>query len=632
MREELGGQTNQQKQRAGSLAVVLSLTLCQSVLGVALNSGVQAQEAELQISQPTAIAVPTEPIAQTPTVAPSEGEASVEDALLERQPVEEQTAEEQLTEEPTTKEQPTEAQTVEEQTVEEQTAEEQPATPEAPTPVESPSESPSPDNSSTQTEETTKPDESVKTDEPAEPAPTPEEISRQQKLIEADQLYLGGQFEAADKLYREAKIPFSKEGEAVKQRPEPIVDPAALPPAGQVFWREAEAGIAQKLETRTMVPLNLLVEKYPEFVPGQLRLAEVLQSYERPKEALTVLERATTLYPAQPDLLKAKVALLAETEQWLEASIAARQFALLNPQSPDADEFATLAEDNLKRFQAHMRRELRGNAIANVVTGALGYVLTGNIFGPLSAVQTTALLLRGESSVGESAAKQAKNQLELVEDPMVVDYVNEIGRRIATVAGRDFDYEFHVVMDDRLNAFALPGGKVFINAGAIAKTNSEAELAGLMAHELSHAVLSHGFQLVTEGSVIANTTQYFPLGGTIANLFVADYSRDMERQSDILGTRMLTSAGYAADGLRNLMVTLEKEDKDSMPFRWLASHPVTSERIRYLESLILDNGYNRYAYEGVSRHSAVKTKVKEIIAERKKQEAEKKKRRRERER
>lgn len=626
-REELGGQANQQKQRAGSLAVLLSLTLCQSVLGIALNSGVQAQEVELRISQ-TAIAVPTEPIAQTPTTAPS-----VDEPLIAEPPIEEQSSEAPTVEEQPAEEQPVEEQTVEEQPTEAQGVEERsPATTEAPTPVESPSESPSPENSSTQTEENKENEKTVEADEPAEPAPTPEELSRQQKLIQADQLYLGGQFDAANILYREAKIPFPKEGEAAKQLPEPILDPTALPPAGQVFWREAEAGIAQKLETRTMVPLNLLVEKYPQFVPGQLRLAEVLQSYDRTEEALTVLERATTLYPAQPDLLKAKVALLAETEQWLEASIAARQFALLNPQSPDADEFATLAEDNLKRFQAHMRRELRGSAIANVVTGALGYVLTGNIFGPLSAVQTTALLLRGESSVGESAAKQAKNQLELVEDPMVVDYVNEIGRRIATVAGRDFDYEFYVVMDDRLNAFALPGGKVFINAGAIAKTNSEAELAGLIAHELSHAVLSHGFQLVTEGNLIANTTQYLPLGGTIANIFVADYSRDMERQSDILGTRILASTGYAADGLRNLMVTLEKEDKESMPFSWLSSHPVTNERIRYLESLILDNGYNRYAYEGVARHDAVKTKVKEIITERKKQEAEKKKRRRQRER
>jgi predicted Zn-dependent protease len=232
--------------------------------------------------------------------------------------------------------------------------------------------------------------------------------------------------------------------------------------------------------------LRLLVERHPEFIPGQLRLAQALQQYDYSKEALDVLERATTLYPDQPDLVKTKIAALAEQKKWMEASLAARQFALLNFNQPDAPQFTKLADENLARYKKHLRRELRGQAIANVITGALGYALTGSLFGPFSAVQTTTMLLRGESSVGESVAKDAREQLEMVEDKAVVEYVNEIGQKLALVAGRnDFKYEFYVVLDDDLNAFALPGGKVFINAGAIAHTNSEAELAGLLAHELS---------------------------------------------------------------------------------------------------------------------------------------------------
>jgi len=78
-----------------------------------------------------------------------------------------------------------------------------------------------------------------------------------------------------------------------------------------VYWREAEAGRTLKIQTRVLVPL-LLVEQYPEFVPGHLRLAQALQV--RSKEALEVLEQATTLYPAQPDLVKAKVAALADAK------------------------------------------------------------------------------------------------------------------------------------------------------------------------------------------------------------------------------------------------------------------------------------------------------------------------------
>jgi len=441
--------------------------------------------------------------------------------------------------------------------------------------------------------------------------PTPAEISRQQKMIAADRLYLGGQFAAAEKLYREVKAPFATTAVTPKRRA--IVDPAQLPPAGKVYWREAEAAFGGKLQTKVMIPLRFLVEQYPEFIPGHLKLAQALEKYDYDKEALDVLERATTLYPEQPELVKAKVGELAKAKKWMEASLAARQFALINADKSNIVEFTQLAEENLERYKKHMRSELRGSAIANVITGALGYALTGNLLGPFSAVQTTTMLLRGESVVGESVADQARDQLEIVTDKAVVDYINEIGRKLAQVAGRDdFKYEFYIVLDDDLNAFALPGGKVFVNAGAIAHTKSEAELAGLIAHELSHAVLSHGFQLVAEGNLVANVTQFVPYGGTVANLVASNYSRDMEQQADKLGTRLLASTGYAADGLRNLMVTLKQQEK--IPFTWFAAHPPTNSRIQYLETLIQRNGYNRYAYEGVARHAEIKKRVEKLLA------------------
>ena len=444
------------------------------------------------------------------------------------------------------------------------------------------------------------------------PSKLAEVMQRRQKLIQADRLYLGGQVAEAEKLYRQAKDPFSTTTETQK-RPEPILNPAQLPPAGQVYWRETQAGATQKLNTRMMVPLELLVEQYPQFIPGHLRLAAVLQQSDKSKQALDVLEKATVLYPNQPDLVKAQVAALAADEKWMEASLTARQFALLNANQQNAAQFNLVADEHLKRYQKHLRRKIRGNAIANVITGVLGYAVTGSLFGPISALQTTTMLLKGESSVGESVAKDARKQLRLVEDKAVVDYVNEVGQKIAKVAGRnEFKYEFYVVLDDSLNAFALPGGKVFVNAGAIARTKSEAELAGLIAHELSHAVLSHGFQLATEGNLVANVTQYVPYGGTAANLFTLSYSRDMERQADTLGTRLTVASGYAADGLRNLMVTLKQQEKNSPP-DWLASHPGTNERIRYIENHIERNGYNRYTYEGIVRHAAIAAKVENLL-------------------
>src|SRR4028118_1265881 len=468
-----------------------------------------------------------------------------------------------------------------------------------PTPTDSAgTKEPASNSEATDGAESTETSEESDATEAKEPELSPEEIARRETLIKADQLYQSGQITEAQKLYQEAKEPFSQETVVAPERPEPIYDPAKLSAAGSVYWRQSEAGLAQKLETKIFVPLQFLVEQYPEFIPGHLRYAQALKDYGKPEEALQVLERATALYPGEPELLKANIAALDEQEKWLEASLAAGEFALLYPDNPQSSEFAALADKNLERYKRRVRRELRGNAIGNAITGALGFVLTGNLFGPLSAVDSTVLLLRGESTVGESVANRAKKYLPLMEDEQVLNYVREVGNKLRTVTGRnDFQYEFYVVMGDKINAFALPGGKVFVNAGAILHTNSEAELAGLLAHELSHAVLSHGFQLATQGNLTANVTQYVPYGGTLGNLLILNYSRDMERQADELGTRILASSGYAADGMHNLMVTLDKEEPDIPLFSWLSSHPDTKARIKDLESLIERNGYNRYAYE-----------------------------------
>jgi predicted Zn-dependent protease len=451
--------------------------------------------------------------------------------------------------------------------------------------------------------------------EAEEPAATPEEIARQQKLMEADKLYLAGNIAEAEKIYREAKEPFKQTATTDEQRKPAIVDAAQLPPAGRVYWREAEAGIVGNLQTRTLVPLELLVQQVPQFVPGHIKYAESLRKYGDEKKALQVLERGATLYPNEPELVKARVTALGDAKKWMEASLAARQFAILNPQNPLAPEFTKLADDNLKRYKSHIRGEIRGNAIANIITGALGYAVTGSLLGPFSALDSTILLLQGEESIGDSVSKQAKKQLDVVKDEAVNAYVNEIGQKLAKIGGRnEFKYEFFVIPEADLNAFALPGGKIFVNAGAIEKTKSEAELAGLLGHELSHVLLSHGFQLVTQGNLISNVTQYLPLGGTVGQLFGLSYSRDMERQADVLGTRIIVTAGYAADGLRNLMMTLKQQQKNAPP-TWAASHPGGNERVSYIEDLIARNGYNRYAYEGVAKHQEIRAKVKVILKE-----------------
>jgi hypothetical protein len=455
-----------------------------------------------------------------------------------------------------------------------------------------------------------------------QPTPETQALSvTQQKLAEADKLYLAGDVAAAEKLYRQVKPPFPQESPlgVTDKLPEPFSDPEQLSPAGKVYWREAQAGWEMGLATRILIPLKLLVERHPEFIPGQLLYARAVEQYNGEDSALSVLERATAMYPNQPDLLKARIEELGNSEQWLEASVAARQFALLNPEHPQAAEFTQLADQNLERFRSQLRKKITGNAIAGGITGILGFAITGSPLGAFSAVQTAALLMEGETALGERVAASAKRQLKLVEDQAVTGYVKELGEKLAKLSGRNFEYEFYVVLDEDLNAFALPGGKVFVNAGAISHTDSEAELAGLLSHELAHAVLSHAFQQLTEGNLLANLTQYIPFGGPLTDLVMLDYSRDQERQADILGTRMLVAAGYAADGLHNLMVTLKEQKGGGNSFEsFFSTHPATKERISYLQKLIQRSGYNRYAYEGVTKHAQVRARVKQLLAEHKK--------------
>ncbi len=150
--------------------------------------------------------------------------------------------------------------------------------------------------------------------------------------------------------------------------------------------------------------------------------------------------------------------MLAEQDQWLEAAIAARQFALIYPEDPQAAKYDRLADKHFQKYRSQIEQDLFGLGIAHVVTcQVIGDCLRGELI---------ELLLQGEAATGKEFAESLKKDLTLVEDPAVVEYVNEIGQKLAKFMGRDeFEYEFYVVEDSTPNAFALPGGKIFIHSG-----------------------------------------------------------------------------------------------------------------------------------------------------------------------
>ncbi|ELS05353.1 Peptidase family M48 [Xenococcus sp. PCC 7305] len=408
------------------------------------------------------------------------------------------------------------------------------------------------------------------------------------RLAEADRFYKQGDLTKAREIQETVKPDF----EPAPPPASPQVDAENLSPAGKVYWRIANQGMEEGLESKIFVPLEKLTENSPDFIPGHLLLLQAYEQYEKDEEALAAIERLATLYPEQTDVLDKRIELLVKNDKYLEASIAARQFAIAYPDDPQASRYQAIASEYKRKYRNKLQQD-------QIISGILSTAVTVVFVGDQAGFQTGAFLLAGESEAGKSLAQAYQQNLTLVNNSQLVGYVDSVSQNLARLMGRDeFEYEFFIVEDPSPNAFALPGGKIFINTGMLQLISSEAELAGLLGHEIAHSVLSHGFQDIASNSL----TSLIPFGEFVN----ADLSRDQEKQADILGTRVLASSGYSADGLYNIMAKLKQlEPKSNWSNSLLASHPASETRMNYLEELIQRNGYNRYAYEGVERYQGI---------------------------
>ena len=153
-------------------------------------------------------------------------------------------------------------------------------------------------------------------------------------FVEADQLYRSGNIAAAEEIYRQLKPEFADR--AVSQVVEPIYVPENLDSADLAYWNVAQAAIASNETTSAIVALQQLTAAEPGFIVAPLELATLLQENGRDSEALEVLEQAATVHPYSSDIVMAQVQALSDDGQHLEASIAARSFAILNLDHPQA--------------------------------------------------------------------------------------------------------------------------------------------------------------------------------------------------------------------------------------------------------------------------------------------------------
>lgn len=206
--------------------------------------------------------------------------------------------------------------------------------------------------------------------------------------------------------------------------------------------------------------------------------------------------------------------------------------------------------------------------------------------------------LEQDVELGREAAEQVRMELPLLDDDQVAEYVDAVGRRL--VAGiapelrhEEFRYTFEVVNQKEINAFALPGGPMFLNRGMVEAGATEGEVAGVMAHEISHVALRHGTAQATKGErfqlgALAGQVIGAVVGGTAGSIiaqgsqfglgtYFMKFSREYERQADLLGAQILARAGYDPRQMANMFRTIEGEGGQRGP-EWMSSHPNPGNR------------------------------------------------------
>jgi len=206
--------------------------------------------------------------------------------------------------------------------------------------------------------------------------------------------------------------------------------------------------------------------------------------------------------------------------------------------------------------------------------------------------------------IGRQAAAEVRKQLPLLpDDSPITRYVSQLGHKLAAQApGYKWPFEFHVVNQKEINAFALPGGPVFVNLGTIQKAD-EGELAGVMAHEISHVVMQHsareagkqqGIGLIGAlGSVLAGAVLGNGIGGSLAQLgiqmgasgVVMKYSRTAETEADLMGAQIMYDAGYNPGSMVEFFDTLKQEGGSGAP-EFLSDHPDPGNRAQNVQRVI----------------------------------------------
>lgn len=215
--------------------------------------------------------------------------------------------------------------------------------------------------------------------------------------------------------------------------------------------------------------------------------------------------------------------------------------------------------------------------------------------------------------LGKESADQVRKQMTVINDPFLTSYVNRVGKRLANAQeARDSEYPFtfEVVADPSINAFALPGGPMFINTGLLKAVDNEAQLAGVMGHEMSHVILRHGTNQASKaqliqlpailGSQVAGGSMVGKLAqvgiGLGANSVLLKFSRGAESQADLMGSHLMAESGYDPVQMAKFFEKLSAEGGARGP-QFFSDHPNPDNREQAIQKEVGRLPNRKYNYQ-----------------------------------
>ena len=235
--------------------------------------------------------------------------------------------------------------------------------------------------------------------------------------------------------------------------------------------------------------------------------------------------------------------------------------------------------------------------------------------------------LEKEAALGRRLAAEIDAQSKFVTDPVVVEYVNRVGQNIVLRSDSKIPFTIKVLDSPDVNAFALPGGFLYVNSGAILAADSEAEIAGVMAHEIAHVAARHGVEQQSKGRLL----QYLsiplifvggPLGAIVQNaanilvpLTFLKFSRGAEEEADRLGLQYMWAAGYDPTAMLTFFEKLKSKEKKEPGTlaKVFSTHPATGKRIEKARTLLTRFPERDEYTVSTSEFEAVKDKLLAVV-------------------